>query len=165
MTKKAAYILCFALAAAMIFGIVVGILLLCRQDEFQKSFRLLEDGVAKDEYEVSFTEFFPGESVSYTIEFQGKIDKIYDVSLSFREEAESPLAEYLDLEIQLNGEVLSVQRLSEYLRENAVALQICTEEQETATLVLCYTMPQEIGNEAQETTASFRVQIEAACRV
>lgn len=157
MTKKLTYILIFALAAVVVAGITVGAIVLARQDNYDKDITLSEDGTVQEEMEFSLEGMYPGKSAEYSVHFGG-VAGDFELSLSFRADGDTGLAQYVDAVLELNGEKVAEGRLSELLGGEAVSLSLSGDE---SVLVIRYTMPLEVGNEAQELVADFAVEIEA----
>lgn len=159
MTRKLVYVLTIILTIVIVFGIVIGIFVLKRQNEFSKDIKLSGEEVG-EELDVSLEGFYPGRSLSYTVNFGAASSFSYDVVLSFVADGDCALAEFIVLNISLNGEEIAEGKLSAYIGGESCAFTLPKSE-DGAVLKLEYTMPEETGNEAQGTTADFKVQIEA----
>ena len=162
--KKLAYILIISLAALTVAGIVIGSVVLNKQDGFEKDITLSEDGVTQEEMSINLEGIYPGKSVEYTIHFGGNAASIYDLELTFTPSENVALAQYMDVELDVNGETVSSGLLSEYLGGEAVALDLEIGEGGESTFVLRYTRPETVGNEAMNLTADFTINITATSK-
>ncbi len=158
MTKKLAYILTAVLVCVTVAGIVIGSVVLNRQNSFQKDITLSGDSATQEEMKVDLSGIAPGDSVEYTVNFNGDSAQGYDLNLVFRKGSDVALAKYLDLELELNGTNIQEKSLEEYMDGEPVKLEL---EGSENTLVFRYEMPESVGNEAQEKVADFTVEIVA----
>ena len=162
--KKLVNILIISLAVLTIAGISIGIVVLNDQSGFEKDITLSENGTTKEELSVNLEGLYPGQSAEYTVHFGGKSADMYDLELSFTAGESTELAQYILLEIELNGESISSRNLNEYLGGETAELPLRIDAGGEATLVLRYSMPSEVGNEAQRLTADFTVDFTAVPR-
>lgn len=161
MTKKLVYGLIFSLIALTIAGIVIGIVVLNSQSSFSKEIELTQDGATQENLSINIEGVYPTKSVEYSVKFGSKATKSYDVELSFEQSGETDMAQYLELSIVLNGDTVESGNLQEYLSGKVVALDLAMQKSEPAVLILRYTMPSEVGNEAQNLSVDFIVNITA----
>ena len=161
MAKKAAYVLIFLLIALTIGGIAIGIVVLNDQDDFGKEIELMQDGVTKENFDIGIEGLYPTKSVEYTIKFGSKTAKSYDVVLCFVSDGQTELARFLNVDIMLNGETVETGILQEYIDQKEVLLDLSVWNDRPAEVILRYTMAAEVGNEAQNLVADFKVVIEA----
>lgn len=159
MTKKLTYIAIIVFVVLAVAGIAIGSVVLSGQNSFEKNVTLSQDDVTQEELSVSLKGLYPGKSVEYTVRFGGGAAKKYDLELAFLPKGETSLSPYIDLEVELNGEIVSTQRLSEYFEGEAVRFVMDMKDESTSALIFRYRMPLEVGNEAQNTKADFKIDI------
>ncbi len=161
MVKKLGYILVFALILMTVAGIVIGIVVLQDQKSFEREIELSQSGVTQEKLNISLEGLYPSKSVEYSIKFGSEATNKYDVTISFNADKNIELAQYLEVNVELNGEKVSIGNLTEYLKGKTVLLNLEMNGKQAAELVLRYTMPSEVENEAQNLSADFSVEIEA----
>lgn len=161
MTRKLAYALIIILSVIIVGGIVLGVFVLTSQDEFTKNITLGEDGSVSEEINVSLVGFYPGHSVEYTINFGSSAAFGYDASISFEADGDCSLAEYIVVDMTLNGQSLNDGTLKDFIDGQDTVFSLENLNDGGAALVIKYTMPSEVGNEAQGTVANFNVVVTA----
>ncbi len=159
MSKKLAYVLIFLLAATLIAGIAIGAVVLKTQSDYDKDITLTQDGAAAEEMEFSLEGMYPGQSAEYSIRFGGNVAKLFNLTLSFRSDGETALAGFVDAELELDGKRVKQGSLDDLLDGDAVELPLSARNGQSV-LVVRYVMPATVGDEAQELTADFVVEIE-----
>lgn len=164
MTKKLAYALTIILTIVVICGIVLGVFVLKNRDDFTKNITLGDKSV-EEEIAVSLSGFYPGSSQSYTVKFGGASVEGYTVSLGFSEDGDCTLAQFIVLTISLNGEKLSEDKLDKFIGGEDCSFALSSSENGGAEIKLEYSMPEDVGNEAQGTVAEFVVTVTAEAGV
>lgn len=160
MTKKRTYVLLFTLVVMVIAGIAIGSMLLVRQNNFTKNITLSEDGIVEEEIKFSLEGMYPGKEAEYSIHIDKEGVEDFRFSLTFEASGNTDLAPYVDVALEVDGAVVSEGRLSELLLEEALGFTL-SGGKDASVLTICYTMPMEVGNEAQELTADFVLKIQA----
>ena len=152
---------CIAVAVLAVL-IVVGAVL---------SSHFLTSSINKEIFEITLTEekteavefndlrLLPGEEAKYTVLLTGKATDKYNVEIVFSEKAESPLKDYVYVEITFEKETICSKPLSELLAGEALILSLDLKRNEKKNLEIIYRMPDEIGNEAQSASADFELLI------
>lgn len=158
MTKKIEYTLIILLACLVVFGIVLTSVMLANRNTVQDSIILKGDGVIQEELNIELGSMYPGESREYTVSLQNTTEKRYDIGISFAPGETVTLAEYVDLEIICGNTTLIKATLSEFLYGEEITFAM---EAETETLVFRYSIPLNVGNEAQSAAAEFDITINA----
>ena len=103
---------------------------------------------------------YPGKEAEYSIHIDKEAVSDFLFSLTFEASGNTDLAPYVDVALEVDGAVVSEGRLSELLLEEALGFTLFGGK-EASVLTICYTMPMEVGNEAQELTADFVLKIQA----
>lgn len=157
MRKKVGYILTIAVVAMTVIGVLLW-------------FNIKGDGNLKDKTTVTFggettktlkaeiAGFYPGKSADYTIEISDKNAADYNVSLVFRknedvEPEKNTLGNYLTVRI-VAGDVTFEKNLNELFGGETINLG-----RNSQKITITYTMPLEIGNEAQGAEARFFIDL------
>ena len=107
----------------------------------------------------------PGEKCEYEIIL--KKDKAhkgdsYKLSLDFVELEESPLKEYARVKILSNGTVVHDELLANVLEGGDIVFTVDFSEGENTSLKLLYYLPLEVGNEAKNAGALFKLVLTAS---
>lgn len=159
MKKKLTYVLILSLTVLTAVGIVLGVQIQNNHNEFEKSITLTESGETKETLEINISGLYPGKRAEYTIRLGG--NGSFAVSLKFNSGNDVALAQYLNMEIELDGKLLDDGTLSEFLDGEALVFDCETNSKNPAKLVIRYTMPLDVGNEAQKTVADFKIDLTA----
>lgn len=160
MTRKLAYALTIIMTIVVICGIVLGVYLLKNRDDFTKNITL-GDKTVEEEIDVSLSGFYPGSSQAYSVKFGGASVEGYKVSLGFDEDGDCTLAQFIVLTITLNGEKVTEDKLDKFIGGEGCSFALSSSENGGAELKLEYSMPEDVGNEAQGTVAEFVVTVTA----
>lgn len=129
------------------------------------SFVLGEDVTLRPEGETTITQevaelsLTPGTSKSYSVEMKCKAENTYTVKILFTERGESALRDFTFVEVSLNGTSLGKMLLDELLKGKSFDTECKLQASSATVLELCYSMPLEVGNEAERAVASFDVTI------
>lgn len=160
MRRKVGYILTLSVVALTVIGVLLW-------------FNLKDNGSLKDHTTITFNGettktlkaeiggFYPGKSVDYTIEISDKGAADFNVSLVFRKNdkvkpEENTLGKYVNVRIAA-GEETFEGNLEELFGEETIKLG-----RNSQKITITYTMPLEIGNEAQGAEARFFIDITAS---
>ena len=103
----------------------------------------------------------PGEQSEYKLELNVGSTQKYDLHLDFRETHDGDLKKYARAKIIVEDEVIFDDLLSKLLEKASFSLPIDLKEKKSASIGLIYYLPEEIGNEAQDTEATFELTITA----
>ena len=116
---------------------------------------LNRDGTSQKTLEITESDFVPGEERTYELKLVGS-EGAYDFTLSFRQKESGTLQNYLYVTVKA-GDVQQKKSLRELLAGETLRFR-----SDADVLVLTYSMPKEVGNEAQGAVASFDLTITAA---
>ncbi|MBR5192297.1 MAG: hypothetical protein IKW33_02700 [Clostridia bacterium] len=100
-------------------------------------------------------DLYPGKTEDYVISFVGNNAEDYFITLNFNGANDGKLKNYIKVEIKTENSVIN-KTLLELLNGELISLGKGVKE-----INISYTMPVDVGNEAQGTTISFNVEIEA----
>lgn len=156
---KKRYILALALIAAIIFGIVL-VIVQCNADEsFVRNVTLSENGVTQEELTFSASGLKPGDRRDYTLNLKCNVDGTYAIDLAFSEEKDGGLRNFITVTLTYEGS------RAEYTLDELFNGQIvdfnCDIASAPAEIHLIFTMPSEVGNEAQGADTDFIVILTA----
>ena len=156
---KLKYILPIAAVILLIFGVVLmAITLTSSDEEFVKNITLNDKEVTKENIEFSANGLNPGETKQYTINLAGSSSGEYAFTLDFVEQQDGALKDYVDVTVWY-GEESQTFKLSELLNGRSINFRYTFDTHGKAVIKIAYSIPIEIGNEAQNVTSDFTVTI------
>lgn len=106
-------------------------------------------------------ELIPGQSKQYDIEVTSRISSKNDIDFSFEKLSDSPLAEYIYCEIKIGDTLLCDTRLDNLLDGRSLPYTTDMKINEPLKVDVRFYMPMNVTNEAQNKTASIRLNINA----
>ncbi len=98
---------------------------------------------------------YPGKTEDYVVSFASDNENDYFITLNFKGSNDGKLKNFIKVEIKTENSVIN-KTLLELLNGELISLGIGVKE-----ITISYTMPIDVGNEAQGTSISFNVEIEA----
>ena len=128
------------------------------QSELQKTISIKGDGVTTDRIEVRQLLLHPGETQEYTVTFKSELEGEFAISLDYCETRDGGMKPYVNAVISSGDRVLFNGALETLLQKNrTVHFDAELNPKDPLTITLCYSMPENIGNEAQATFAEFDI--------
>lgn len=100
----------------------------------------------------------PGESCEYTVKLTTELVEVSTVSFDFTETDDSLMKDYVYVTVEAKGEKIYTALLADCLSGETVIFDY---EKLTDEFKIIYTMPADVGNEAQSTEARFELLISA----
>ncbi|MBO5889289.1 MAG: hypothetical protein J6Q58_04030 [Clostridia bacterium] len=97
---------------------------------------------------------YPGKTEEYVISFTGDNIKDYLITLDFNGDNDGTLKNFIEVEIKTNESSIN-KTLNELLEGNLISLGTGVTE-----ITISYTMPIEVGNEAQGVSVVFYIELE-----
>lgn len=119
----------------------------------------LEEGKT-EELEFEDLCLIPGESTEYVVKIRNYTTDNYDLKLDFIETEERTLKNYLRVKIEADGKQVCDELLCTVFDKD-LNIPIDSREKKTVELHILYYLPYEVGNEAEETEALFKLEITA----
>ncbi len=157
MGKKAAYICIILLVAVTVVALVAGVYTYTSQNKYSEEKTVTVDGETKTELEVELKEFVPGSREFYEIKLKGNRGSKFDVSMNFEKLKTDSLAKYIDVEIFVDGKKVDGNSLDVYLEGKSTEFEVDFSDEEIKTVSIVYEMGLDVGDEAQEKSADFKV--------
>lgn len=144
---------------ALAFVAVVAVVtwtVLQRQSNLEETTVIELNGATSKTLKAELTDFYPGSEQEYKIVLTGETAGNYVISLNFRDVKNSgSLEKYLTATIKANDITIQKQ-LKELLDGEVIELGKGVEQ-----ITIVYEMSEDIGNEAQGTTADFYIDLQA----
>lgn len=159
--KSLFYVLGILLSTAIIFGIVMVIVQFNANNKFTKSITLTGDGVTQSELGFSASGLKPADSREYTLQLNGDMAGTYSVKLEFSEEKDNGLGEFINVTCFYEDNSKDEFTLNELFDGKTIEFDCEIENNSTAIVRMVFTMPREVGNEAQGTDTDFSLTLTA----
>lgn len=155
MTKK--NLILVAIVAVILAGVVLLGVIMINNDEFVTNITLSENGETHETLEFSAKGFHPGEDREYTINFKSPVSDRYRIEFTFEETYDGKLKDYIDVTVSYGGsEGWYEYKLADLLDGKTLLFDnVIFEAGEEVSFTITYTMPLDVGNEAQKATADF----------
>ena len=154
------YVLPIVTVVLLLVGVAIWtVVLLTTNNEFVKDITLNEKDITHETLEFSAGGLKPGDVREYKINLKGKSAGIYTLKLDFVETDNGALKNYVDVALQYGGKSFTY-KLSELLEGKTVSFE-CHIGTKATVIELIYSIPQDIGNEAQKATCDFKVNLTA----
>lgn len=163
MAKKQTYNLIFIIVVSVvtvaICGSLIGHLVYYNNDK-EEILKISEDGFAEEIIVSNFENFKPGSKEKYSLKIESLEESAYIINLNFSELKDGTLKKYLNVLIKANGELICEKNLEELLNsEIPVSFENIIKPNDLLELEIQYEMPISVGNEAQNTETSVKVEI------
>lgn len=113
------------------------------------------DGETSKTLKAEIKGLYPGKTEDYVISFTGDDAENYFISLDFNNGNDGNLKNYIEVEIATNDSTIE-KSLNELLEGDLVSLGSGVTE-----ITISYTMPIDVGNEAQGESVVFYIELEA----
>lgn len=122
---------------------------------------LTQDGIVKDELYIEELSMRPGSKVESVATVTCETSGGFNFLIRFKETEPSPLKEYVDVTVKVEGELLGEYSLAELLGGQTMEFIREVKTGEGFSIVLVYEMPLDVDDSAQGLEAIFNVEIEA----
>ncbi len=157
MKKKIEFILIASLIILTCVGIVFGICNLVSQGAYinEKSITLRDNTTS--EMEIQLLDIAPDTQSEYTINLKANKGDSFDVTLDFVKTGADSLAQYIDVDVTVNGESVGKSILSQLLDGKQINFCADFSDSKKNEVVIAYKMDADVGDEAQATSADFDV--------
>jgi hypothetical protein len=156
------YILISSLSGLLVTGVALGAVVISDQNKFENEVKFSDTGTTSEALGVNLGTLYPSKSVEYSATFSSDVTQVYTVTLAFYADSEVVLANYVNATMEINGDEVSSGVLNEYLEGKIVEVDLPMTSDNNATFTLRCTMPTEVGDEAQNLSADFTMEITAS---
>lgn len=119
---------------------------------------------ADESYSVDFKALalLPGDDISYTLRVKSEEKQKYKMTLKFNEtDTEQKLKDFVYVRIEMGDEVIYEKLLADSFTDEALSLDVDFTNVKKNEFRITYHMPEEVGNEAQNSEAFFELHITA----
>ncbi len=125
--------------------------------EFEKNVTLSVNKMTQETLTFSELNLKPGDTVEYTINVKCRVDGKFEVSFDFIEEENGNLAEFVEVEIECDGVKKTENLKTLFLTGKLLRFDCTLSGRETKKIIIRYTMPSEVDNDAKNTWSKFNV--------
>ncbi len=155
--KKSIGVLLVSFAALILAGLILFVVVTSRQNEFSKSIRLQANGTTEEKMEITGLNFKPGDNREYELTYSCTDGGKYDLTFVFKTTKAGGMEPFISVELE-NGDRKVTVPLKDVLEdERGIETTLYFEKKKKESVYLRFSMPIEVGNEAQGTTADFQV--------
>lgn len=152
-----------AVVAVILAGVVLLAVVMLNNNDFVKNVTLSENGITHETLEFSANGLHPGDTREYTLNLTSPISDRYIIEFAFEETYDGKLKEYIDVTVKCSGsEGWYEYKLVDLLDGQTLTFNnVVFEADEEVVFTITYTMPLDVGNEAQRATADFYIHLTA----
>lgn len=155
------YFLPIAAVVMLLLGLAILVAVLpTANDAFAREITLKDNDVTRETLEFSASGLKPGDTKEYTINLKGKSVGNYELSFEFVEVKKGALKNFVDVTLQY-GKDSYTYRLYELLEGKTVRFNCRIGAMDATVIKVIYSMSTSVGNEAQNETTDFRVNLTA----
>lgn len=162
MKRTLSRLLTISIALLTLVGVALGIVLIKSHGDFKKNADIIvsEDETIKvKDLDVSLTGFYPGKSQEYDISLVCEAEGSYKITLSFKKVGDGTLENYIDTEVSADGESKGANLLKNYFEGEEVSFNANVDSKEPLVINVKYSMPLEVGDEAQNAVTNFDLTV------
>ena len=109
--------------------------------------------------EVADLKLIPSESKEYRIEITSHSTNEYSVTLDFVETNDGGMKEFVDVRLELDGQVLYEGKLMDLFGDFTIDFNVFLKAKEASTVSIVYSMDSTVGNEAKKTFSDFNIDL------
>lgn len=160
MSKLGITVLVVALCVLAATGILLAANTQMAHEDFEENITVSKEGTTTDTVEVNNLSLYPTDSRAYTVHLKCKASGTYGILLDFEEKRDGGLKPYVDVTIKADGKTVFVGQLAALLSgESTPQFSGELSGERPFDIEIIYTMPREVGNEAQNAFADFNVNL------
>lgn len=160
MKKRSIYILIASLLMLGIMAVMLIVFLGKAKEDFPDSITVSENGVTESVMTVRDLKLNPTESKEYSINLVCEASGSYYVTLDYEEKADGGMKPFVDVTVKLDGQVIYEGQLLSLLDgDELIGFEAELHRKNPVKISVVYTMPYEVGNEAQGTYSDFDIII------
>ena len=142
----------------LVIGIMATLLIVFLADakeKFPKEITVEENGVTESILPIRDLMLNPTESREYSVNLFCRASGGYYIFLDFEETEDGGMKPFVDVAVKVDGELLYEGKLDALLAPDAAVIEAELYADEPRVFAVTYTMPRDVGNEAQGTYSDF----------
>ena len=158
MKNRSINILIVALLLLVVMSVVLFVFIEYAHEVFEENITVSADGVTRSVKAVKDLKLNPTESKEYNVNLVCEASGDYHISLDFKEKRDGGMKKFVNVTVSLGDDVMYEGDLATLLdTEKVIEFDGTLEADDPLPVTVRYEMPREIGNEAQGTSADFKV--------
>ena len=160
MKNRSVNILIVALCLLIVLSVTLAIFIEKARQDFEGDLRVSANGVTEKIFVVRELSLNPTESRDYTVNLLCAASGVYNLTLDYNETRDGGMKDHVVVTMTLGDELIYAGTLANLLQDGVSVQTVCTlEEKDSIPLKVHYEMPHHIGNEAQGTSADFKISL------
>ena len=161
MKNRSINMLIVALLVIGAMAVTLIVFIMDAKESFPEDITVVEDGVTETILPVRDLMLNPTESREYSVNLFCKASGGYHVYLDFEETEDGGMKPFVDVTVKVDGELLYEGKLDALLAPDAKTVDCEVElyAEEARVFTVTYTMPRDVGNEAQGTYSDFDLSL------
>lgn len=158
MSKLAIRILIAALCVLATMGGILAAYVQMAHEDFEENITLSKEGATHQTLSVQNLTLYPATSRTYTVHLRCKASGTYRILLDYEEKNDGGLKPFVDVTVRVGGRDAWRGTLAELLDGEVIpTLTGELQAKESFDVQVVYTMPEQVGNEAQDTFSDFDI--------
>ena len=143
-----------------IMAVILSVFLWKAKEEFPEKITVDESGITETIWKVRDLKLNPSESKEYSVNLVCEASGSYYITLDYEETRDGGMKGFVNVTVNVDSEAVYKGSLSELL-DNEITIDFEEELYATDPVVITirYSMPYEIGNEAQGTYSDFDINL------
>lgn len=160
MNKKTVFIIISALLMLGLMASMLVMFVMKAHENFPKNIKVRENGVTEDVFTIRDLQLCPNQSKEYEVDLVCDASGDYNITMTYEELQQGTMKHYVDVVVKANGETVYTGKLSTLIdNKEIISFDGTLLAKEPLILTVTYTMPYEVGNEAQGTSADFDIHL------
>lgn len=159
MKNRSVNILIVALLLLAVMSVVLIVFVEHAHDRFKENITVSADGVTESVQVVRDLKLSPTETKEYSVNLVCEASGDYYISIDYTEKQDGGMKSFVNVTVSLGEEVMYEGSLIELLdADKVIDFEGTLEADDPLPVTIRYEMPYDVGNEAQGTTADFKVK-------
>ena len=155
MKKRSINMLIVGLLLLGLFAVVLIVFIEDTHDKFEENITVMRDGVTEEVISVENLRLVPTQKTEYTVNLVCAASGDFHVSLDFAEKTDGGMRDFVEVLIKYGDTVAYSGGLSALLLDKVVEFDGTLYSDKPLPITINYSMPHEVGNEAQGTYEDF----------
>ena len=161
MSRRSYFILVSIMLVLIAFSVMLNIFLYNADEKYEGSIDVRENGVTETVIPVRDLILSPGVSKEYHVDLICDATGSFFITLEYEESFDGGMKHFVNTTILSNDTVIFNGPLTDLIdKKIPIEFEEVIDESDPVVITFIYTMPVEIGNEAQRTSSEFDIHVE-----